>query len=79
MRRTHPAAAPRTATLNRLARDLASGPAPLWERLAAMRLHEVMLEPWEDVQDPAGGDLDVFLECAQEIAARLHEMIPRLA
>jgi protein-tyrosine phosphatase len=79
MRRTHAAAAPRTATLNRLARDLEEGPAPLWERLAAMRLHEVMLEPWEDVQDPAGGDLDVFLECAQEIAARLHEMIPRLA
>ena len=37
-----------------------------------------MLEPWEDVHDPAGGDLDVFLECAQEIATLLHELIPRL-
>ena len=45
MRRTHPTAAPRTATLKRLARDLPEGPAPLWERLAAMRLHEVQLEP----------------------------------
>ncbi len=29
MRRTHPTAAPRTATLKRLARDLPEGPAPL--------------------------------------------------
>jgi protein-tyrosine phosphatase len=78
MRRVHPAAAPRTATLKRLARDLAEGPAPLWERLAAMRLHEVQLEPWEDVHDPAGGDLDVFLACAREIADLLHVVIPRL-
>jgi protein-tyrosine-phosphatase len=79
MRRSHPAAAPRTATLRRLARDLPSGPAPLWERLAAMRLHEVMLEPGEDVVDPAGGDLDVFMDCAQEIADLLHDLIPRLS
>jgi protein-tyrosine-phosphatase len=78
MRRTHPAAASRTATLKRLARDLAAGPAPLWERLATLRLHEVMLEPGEDVVDPAGGDLEVFKECAQEIADLLHDLIPRL-
>jgi hypothetical protein len=78
MRRVHPKAAPRTATLNRLARDLEPGPVPLRERLAAMRLDEVELEVWEDVQDPAGGDLDVFLGCAREIADRLHEVIPRL-
>jgi protein-tyrosine phosphatase len=79
MRRSHPAAAPRTATLKRLARDLPDGPAPLWERLAAMRLHEVLLEPGEDVVDPAGGDLDVFMECAREIADLLHDVIPRLS
>ena len=78
MRRTHPAAAPRTATLKRLARDLPRSRAPLWERLAAMRLHEVMLEPDEDVVDPAGGDLDVFLDCAREISDLLHAVIPRL-
>ncbi len=78
MRRTHPSAAPRTATLKRLARDLPAGPAPLWERLAAMRLHEVQLAPDEDVQDPAGGDAPVFVECAQEIAGLLHALIPRL-
>ncbi|HEY5171871.1 MAG TPA: hypothetical protein VIK54_09115 [Acidimicrobiia bacterium] len=78
MRRVHPRAAPRTATLKRLARDLPDDGAPLADRLVAMRLHEVELEPGEDVLDPAGGDLDVFLECAQEIAELLHTVIPRL-
>jgi protein-tyrosine-phosphatase len=78
MRRVHPTAAPRTATLKRLARDLPEDNGPLFERVARMRLHEQQLEPWEDVLDPAGGDLDVFLECAQEIADLLHALIPRL-
>jgi protein-tyrosine-phosphatase len=78
MRRVHPTAAPRTATLKRLARDLPADRTPLFERLAPMRLHEVQLEPWEDVHDPAGGDVDVFMECAREIADLLHEVGPRL-
>ena len=80
MRRVHPTAASRTATLKRLARDLppADG-GPLFERLARMHVHEVQLESWEDVIDPAGGDLDVFVECAREIADLLHDVIPRLA
>ena len=78
MRRVHPRAAARTATLKRLARDLPDGPGPLSARLVPMRLHEVALEPWEDVVDPAGGDLDVFLACAREIADLLHDLIPRL-
>jgi|SRR5215471_11020956 len=78
MRRVHPTAAPRTATLKRLARDLPPDSAPLFERLARLRLHEVQLEPGEDVLDPAGGDLDVFVDCAREIADLLHDLIPRL-
>jgi protein-tyrosine-phosphatase len=78
MRRVHPTAAPRTATLKRLARDLPDDESPLFERVAAMRLQEVQLEPDEDVLDPAGGDLDVFLDCASEIADLLHALIPRL-
>ena len=78
MRRVPPRAAPHTATLKRLARDLVGGPGPLSARLVPMRLHEVALESWEDVVDPAGGDLDVFLACAREIADLLHELIPRL-
>ena len=30
------------------------------ERVAALDLAEVVLEPWEDVDDPAGGDAEVF-------------------
>ena len=78
MRRVHPRAAPRTATLKRLARNLPDDATPLQDRLAAMRLDEVELTPDEDVLDPAGGDLDVFLDCAQEIAELLHAVIPRL-
>ncbi len=78
MRRVHPPAAPRTATLQRLARELPADGSPLFERLARMRLHEVALEPWEDVSDPAGGDIEVFLACAREIADLLHQVIPRL-
>ncbi len=73
-----PAPLPRTATLKRLARDLPDDGTPLGERLAAMQLADVVLEPEEDVLDPAGGDLDVFLECGQEIAGLLHQVIPRL-
>jgi len=78
MRRVHPRAAPRTATLKRLARDLPDDGRPLAERLAAMQLDTVELEPGEDVLDPAGGDVDVFLDCAREIADLLHLVIPRL-
>jgi protein-tyrosine phosphatase len=78
MRRVHPTAAPRTATLRRLARDLPPAPPPLPERLAALALGGVELEPWEDVADPAGGELDDFHACAREIAELLHVVIPRL-
>jgi protein-tyrosine-phosphatase len=67
VRRTHPEAAGRTGTLKRLARDLVAGPEPLHERVAALGLDTVELEPWEDVVDPAGGDLPEFEACAQEI------------
>jgi protein-tyrosine-phosphatase len=43
-----------------------------------MRLQDVELEVWEDVSDPAGGDIEVFLACAREIADLLHQVIPRL-
>jgi protein-tyrosine phosphatase len=79
MRRVHPAAAPRTATLRRLARDLPPGPEPLAARVAALALADVTLEAWEDVDDPAGGDMDAFLNCAREIASLLHALVPRLA
>jgi protein-tyrosine phosphatase len=78
VRRQHPDAAGRTATLKRLARDLATDTdTPLSERLAALALATSELEEWEDVVDPAGGELDVFEACAREIDELLSTVLPR--
>jgi protein-tyrosine phosphatase len=75
VRRVHPEAAARTGTLRRLARDLPSAAGAFSERVAALDLAAVVLEPWEDVIDPAGGDLPEFETCAREI----HDLLGRLA
>lgn len=75
VRRVHPAAAGRTATLRRLARDLSAADGTLAERVAALGLADVDLEPWEDVIDPAGGDLPEFEACARDI----HELLALIA
>lgn len=77
MRRTHPEAARRTATLKRLERDL--GPrGPLGTRLHAMALERVVLEPWEEVVDPGGGEVEDFITCASEVAGLLDRLVDRL-
>jgi protein-tyrosine-phosphatase len=75
VRRRHPKAAPRTATLKRLCRDLADGPRAIVDRVHDLALDQLALEPWEDVEDPAGGDLDTFVHCARE----LDGLVDRLA
>jgi len=77
VRRVHPEAAERTATLKRLARDLATDESPLAERLAALALASSELEAWEDVVDPAGGELEDFEACAREIDDLLAQVLPR--
>jgi protein-tyrosine-phosphatase len=74
VRRRHPEAAARTGTLKRLAHDLPAASGTLAERVASLQLAEVALEPWEDVDDPAGGDPEVFHRCAVEI----HELLTTL-
>lgn len=78
IRRRHPEAAARTATIRRLVRDLDDGPGPLPGRLARLGLDSVELEPWEDVDDPAGGEDDVYVACARDLAALTAELAPRL-
>ena len=84
VRRFHPQAAARTATLKRLARDLTPGTGDkagsddLAARVAVLGLADVALESWEDVDDPAGGDLPEFEACAREISALLEEVLPRI-
>ncbi len=78
IRRVHPLAASRTATLKRLARDLGADDRSFADRVASLDLASVVLEPWEDVIDPAGGDVEIFVETAAEIAENIHRLAPRL-
>lgn len=78
VRRTHPEAARRTATLRRLEVHLPPGPPDLAARVAALRLDTVELEPWEEVADPGGGDADIFAACALEVADLVARLAPRL-
>jgi protein-tyrosine phosphatase len=66
VRRRFPSAASKTVTLRRLCRDLEGGPS-LGQRLEWLHLAEVTLEAWEDIADPAGGELEDFERCAAEI------------
>ncbi len=74
VRRTHPEAAAKTATIRRLVRDLPSTSGPLAARVASLALGDVELEEWENVEDPAGGELDVVVACAQEVAALVEQL-----
>jgi protein-tyrosine phosphatase len=78
VRRRHPSAAPRTATLRRLCRDLPPGPAPLRDRVAALDLAAVTLTDDEDVDDPAGHDDDVYVACAHQLWALCQQLVERL-
>lgn len=83
VRRNHARAAVRTATLKRLVRDLRTDDRPLAERVAELALADIELEDWEEVIDPGGGDVDVFIACAQEvdelIAGLAEVLLPELA
>ena len=78
IRRHHPTAAGRTSTLRRLAAELTPGPSPLAGRVAALGLAEVVLDPGEDVADPAGHEEDVYQACARELFELCAALVPRL-
>jgi protein-tyrosine-phosphatase len=78
VRREHPAALPRTATLRFLARSLPADDAPLAERVARLQLDEHRPAPDEDVADPGGGEVEQFVACAGEIVALVAQLAPRL-
>jgi protein-tyrosine phosphatase len=67
IRRMHPDAADRTATLKRWCSVLGGTSGPLGARVAAAGVASAQLEPWEEVEDPAGGDDEMVAACAVEI------------
>jgi protein-tyrosine-phosphatase len=74
VRREHPASAWKTGTLRWLCRELPG------RSVGELGLAEVALEPWEDVEDPGGGELPDFQRCAAEVVtlvAELHAALSR--
>lgn len=78
VRRHHPEAARRCATLRRLCLDLAPGVDPLTRRVGVLGLADVPLDPAEDVADPAGGDVEVYVACANELWTLTEQLTWRL-
>lgn len=78
VRREHPDISARAATLIRLTKQLGGATAPLRDRLAALDLADVELEPWEEVVDPGGGEVAAFVECAREIVVLVDSLAERL-
>ena len=77
IRRNFPHVAHRTSTLKRLTRHLEHD-GPFMERVAALNLATVELEPWEEVVDPGGGEVEDFINCAVEVVALMDDIMPRL-
>jgi protein-tyrosine-phosphatase len=67
VRRTHPPAAFKTATMKRWCRDLRPGATSLTARVNALGLGRVEIQAWEDLDDPAGGDVEVVAACARDV------------
>lgn len=78
VRREHPSAAVRTATLRRLERELADDDRSLAARVAELRLTDVALAPWEEVVDPGGGEVEAFTACAREVVDLVDDLVDRL-
>ena len=85
VRRVHPEAADRTVTLKRVVRalppastELSAPAAALLERIRPLDLANVVIEEWEEVVDPAGGEQPEFDACAQEIDALVDQLIALL-
>lgn len=78
VRRRHPEAAARTATIAWLVRHLPAGPPSLDARVAALHLAAVDPGAQGDVEDPAGGDDDDYARCAEDLVGLVSELAVRL-
>jgi protein-tyrosine phosphatase len=79
IRRMHPDVADRTATLKRWCAVLAGTSGPVGRRVASAGVGRAQLEPWEEVDDPAGGDVEVVAACAREVLGLITSLAGLLA
>jgi protein-tyrosine-phosphatase len=78
VRRRHPQASDRTATLRWLVGHLPGGPTPLSTRVAGLALADVDPADQGDVDDPAGGDEEAYAACAVDLSGLVGELAGRL-
>lgn len=79
VRRHHPEAAARTATLRHLCRALPEGPSPgLGARVYGLALAGAPVTDEDDVADPAGGDASTYAACAAELWDLCTTLVGRL-
>ena len=74
IRREHADVSDRSATLIRLTKQLPPAPTALVDRISALDLASVELEPWEEIVDPGGGEVEVFVACAREIVVHVDRL-----
>jgi protein-tyrosine phosphatase len=78
VRRRHPAAAARTATLRWLVDHLPAGTGSLASRLAPLGLADLDPADQGDIDDPAGGDDATYTACATQVSNLMAALVPRL-
>jgi protein-tyrosine-phosphatase len=78
VRRNHPASGARTSTLRHLSAALNGSGRPLPERLQRLDLAGRTVEPAEEIVDPAGGEIDIFIDCAREVVDLVRQLARRL-
>lgn len=67
VRRNYAGVAGRTTTLKHLCGTLEPPGAALPPRVERLRLAERIVADHEEIVDPGGGDVDVFIACAREV------------
>jgi len=78
VRRNHAVAGARTSTLKHLAGTLNGSSGPLAERVARLGLADRAVETGEEIVDPAGGELGIFIACAREVVGLVRGLAGRL-
>jgi protein-tyrosine phosphatase len=78
VRRNDPSAGARSSTLKHLVAVLGPPSQPLADRVGGLDLAARTAEPSEEIEDPGGGEVDVFIACAREIVALVDRMAAQI-
>ncbi len=78
VRREHPGHIARTATLIHLVRNLSTAPSPLTKRVTELGLDAHVPGPDEEIIDPGGGELGLYVQVARQIVSLIDDLAARL-